>query len=305
MRVVLVNGEQADEIGLVHLLQRSGAECVSRRISAACLHTDQHVVWRMASGYPSPITPPEAPTPHQPRGVLFELTEPNAAAIAAVAAVREDPRFDAFPVIASLSIDHIDWISRAREFDDFLFSPWSPIELFGRIYAAERRRADAVAQRREAVEIDTSARQVTIDGCAIRLTVRECALLSHLWEQRGSVLSREHLLAHVWGERYHGGARTVDVHIRRLRSKLGSALPIDTVRGGGYRLLAPGEAPPTRGGFASGAPRRPTAGLRAPSAVSTRADAEVSSGFEARAMFPAPGLLGHSAAQRAPLQRSF
>lgn len=304
MRVVLVNGEQADEIGLAHLLQTSGVECVSRRISAACLHTDQHVVWRMASGYSNPVMPPEAPTPHQPRGVLFELTEPNAAAIAAVAAVRADPRFDAFPIIASLSIDHIDWISRTREFDDFLFSPWSPIELFGRIYAAERRRADAAAQRREAIEIDKSARQVSIDGGCIRLTVRECALLSYLWEQRGSVLSREHLLAHVWGDRYQGGARTVDVHIRRLRSKLGSALPIDTVRGGGYRLLAPGDAR-ARGGFASGAPRRPTEGLRAPSAASTLADAEVSSGFEAGAMFPAPVLLGHSAAHREPLQPSF
>ena len=46
MRVVLVNGEQTDESGLAHLLKASGVECVSRRISAACLHTDQHVVWR-------------------------------------------------------------------------------------------------------------------------------------------------------------------------------------------------------------------------------------------------------------------
>ena len=53
------------------------------------------------------------------------------------------------------------------------------------------------------------------------------------------MLSREHLLARVWGNRYEGGPRTVDIHVRRLRAKLGSALPLVTLRGAGYRLEAP------------------------------------------------------------------
>jgi DNA-binding response OmpR family regulator len=58
-------------------------------------------------------------------------------------------------------------------------------------------------------------------------------------ERRGKVLSREHLLACVWGNRYEGGSRTVDIHVRRLRAKLGGALPLETLRGSGYKLRAP------------------------------------------------------------------
>ena len=53
------------------------------------------------------------------------------------------------------------------------------------------------------------------------------------------MLSREHLLARVWGNRYEGGPRTVDIHVRRLRAKLGEALPLETLRGTGYKLRAP------------------------------------------------------------------
>jgi hypothetical protein len=255
MRVVLINAEGADEIGLADLLRKSGVDCVSMRISAACLRGDQHTVWRMASGYPQAM-PPEVPTARPPRGLLFELPDPPVEASAALAAIRADRRFDGVPAVASFSIDHIDWLCRARAFDDFLLSPWSPIELICRIDAAERRRlearsegaslSDEAARSVEAVSIDANAREVIVNGCAVRLTMRECALFSYLWAQRGAVLSRHHLLERVWGQSYHGGPRTVDVHIRRLRSKLGWALPIDTVRGGGYRLTA-------AGGFDSGA----------------------------------------------------
>jgi DNA-binding winged helix-turn-helix (wHTH) protein len=249
MRVVLVNAEGADGVGLADLLRNSGVDCVSMRISAACLRGDQYTVWRMASGYPQSM-PPEVSTARPPRGLLFELPDPPVEANAALAALRADRRFDGVPAVASFSIDHIDWLCRARAFDDFLLSPWSPIELIGRIDAAERRRLEArcegAAQSVDAVSINASAREVTVNGCAVRLTMRECALFSYLWAQRGLVLSRHHLLERVWGQSYHGGPRTVDVHIRRLRSKLGWALPIDTVRGGGYRLIA-------AGGFDSGA----------------------------------------------------
>jgi DNA-binding winged helix-turn-helix (wHTH) protein len=243
MRVVLVNAEGADEIGLGDLLRKSGIDCVSMRISAACLRGDQHTVWRMASGYPQPM-PPEASTARPPRGLLFELPDPPVEASAALAAIRADRRFDGVPAVASFSIDHIDWLCRARAFDDFLLSPWSPIELICRIDAAERRRlqgrCEGASQFPDTVSIDANAREVIVNGCAVRLTMRECALFSYLWAHRGAVLSRHHLLERVWGQNYHGGPRTVDVHIRRLRSKLGWALPIDTVRGGGYRLIAAG-----------------------------------------------------------------
>ena len=78
-----------------------------------------------------------------------------------------------------------------------------------------------------------------MDGRPISLTAKEFALLAYLCERRGKVLSREHLLARVWGNRYEGGPRTVDIHVRRLRAKLGDALPLETLRGSGYKLRAP------------------------------------------------------------------
>ena len=64
-------------------------------------------------------------------------------------------------------------------------------------------------------------------------------MLAFLCERRGKVLSREQLLARVWGNRYEGGPRTVDIHVRRLRAKLGEALPLETLRGSGYKLRVP------------------------------------------------------------------
>jgi DNA-binding winged helix-turn-helix (wHTH) protein len=66
-------------------------------------------------------------------------------------------------------------------------------------------------------------------------------LLSFLAANRGRVFTREVLLSRVWGARYEGGARTVDIHVRRLRAKLGDALPLETLRGAGYKLRSPSE----------------------------------------------------------------
>ena len=87
--------------------------------------------------------------------------------------------------------------------------------------------------------IDRAAHDVTLHGRRIVLTAKEFALLAFLATNRGRVFSREALLARVWGARYEGGARTVDIHVRRLRAKLGDALPLETLRGAGYKLRAP------------------------------------------------------------------
>ena len=88
--------------------------------------------------------------------------------------------------------------------------------------------------------IDIPSREVTLSGAeggrAIGLTAREFSLLVALVSRRGRVLSRETLLDVVWGSDYDGGSKTVDVHVRRLRAKLGEALPLQTIRGAGYVL---------------------------------------------------------------------
>jgi DNA-binding response OmpR family regulator len=75
----------------------------------------------------------------------------------------------------------------------------------------------------------------------VTLTAKEFALLAFLSGNRGRVFTRDALLARVWGARYEGGARTVDIHVRRLRAKLGDALPLETLRGAGYKLRSPAE----------------------------------------------------------------
>jgi DNA-binding response OmpR family regulator len=83
--------------------------------------------------------------------------------------------------------------------------------------------------------IDALAHEVSLHGESVPLTVREFALLHYLYERRGVVITREELLRDVWGDRYDGGPRTVDIHIRRLRAKLGAQW-FETTRGIGYKF---------------------------------------------------------------------
>jgi DNA-binding response OmpR family regulator len=88
------------------------------------------------------------------------------------------------------------------------------------------------------IVIDRSGHEVRIDGRNVKLTAREFALLVYLCDHRGRVVSRDDALERVWGNDYAGGSRTVDIHVRRLRSKLGNAFPLVTLRGAGYKLAA-------------------------------------------------------------------
>ncbi len=86
------------------------------------------------------------------------------------------------------------------------------------------------------VVIDTGRREVRQGESVVALTSREFDLLGYLAANRGLALSRRQLLDGVWGEGWYGDERTVDVHVRQLRKKLGDALPLTTVWGVGYRL---------------------------------------------------------------------
>ena len=87
------------------------------------------------------------------------------------------------------------------------------------------------------LRIDPSTFSVSYQGRDVRMTRKEFALLSELARNQGRVLTREGLLDRVWGVTYYGDSRTLDVHIRRLRQKLGDTTLIETVTGIGYRLV--------------------------------------------------------------------
>jgi two-component system, OmpR family, alkaline phosphatase synthesis response regulator PhoP len=125
--------------------------------------------------------------------------------------------------------------------DDYLAKPFSPNELIARVRALLRRakRADAPSATLTfgPIVMDLARHTVVDNGNDVKLTAKEFLLLQYLMEHRGRVLSREVLLGDVWGYRYTGGTRTVDVHVRRLREKLPALVDaLITVKQFGYKL---------------------------------------------------------------------
>lgn len=126
--------------------------------------------------------------------------------------------------------------------DDYVTKPFSPREIVARVKAILRRLDGPAAPAAPAiteiggVEVDLGRREARRHGAPIALATREFDLLSYLADHRGLALSRRQLLDGVWGDGWVGDERTVDVHVRQLRKKLGDDLPLDTVWGVGYRL---------------------------------------------------------------------
>ena len=134
-----------------------------------------------------------------------------------------------------------DLAMRDELFEDFCLTPFHPRELEARLrhllsQSLASTPTEIVSYGSLALNLETY--QATIDGKSLDLTYMEYELLKYLAQHPGKVFTREMLLSRVWGYEYYGGARTVDVHVRRLRAKLGEehASLIDTVRSVGYRF---------------------------------------------------------------------
>jgi DNA-binding response OmpR family regulator len=126
--------------------------------------------------------------------------------------------------------------------DDYVTKPFSPRELVARVRAILRR-ADGPSREQPPavllagdVEVDLGRREARSAGTVVPLAAREFDLLAYLAENGGLALSRRQLLDGVWGVDWVGDERTVDVHVRQLRKKLGEGFPLSTVWGVGYRL---------------------------------------------------------------------
>ena len=127
--------------------------------------------------------------------------------------------------------------------DDYVTKPFSPRELVARVKAILRRMEPVIVKESRPetliagqVEVDMARREARVNGEVIGLATREFDLLAHFAGNQGLVLSRQQLLDGVWGVGWYGDERTVDVHVRQLRKKLGDAFPLKTVFGVGYRL---------------------------------------------------------------------
>ncbi len=194
-------------------------------------------------------------------------------------ALRREPRLENVGALLAVKAAQVARVEPSSGFDDFVIAlPFVPAELYARIRLLEWRRSEFATEERMkvySIVVDRAAHEVLLGGASVTLTAKEFSLLAYLCERRGKVVSREELLRRVWGNRYEGGARTVDIHVRRLRAKLGQALPLATRRGSGYKLdtnvPVPSRARNRRGAAGPpgsrprrGRPRGPWPGARAP-----------------------------------------
>lgn len=126
--------------------------------------------------------------------------------------------------------------------DDYLTKPFNPRELVARVKSVLRRAAPSRRRLETAViahgdlAVDAGRREARVAGEEVQLAPKEFDLLWELLDHRGLVLTRDQLLERVWGYTFAGDTRTVDVHVRQLRRKLGEACPIVTVWGVGYKV---------------------------------------------------------------------
>jgi DNA-binding response OmpR family regulator len=183
-------------------------------------------------------------TQHKARAIVISAGDRPDLAVAALRAVRKTTPLAMIPAIVAISPRQIARVEPGSGFDDFIVFPCVPSELYARIRQLEWRRSEFSNDERIKVGklvIDCAAHEVEVDGRAVLLTAKEFALLVFLAKNRGRVFTRASLLARVWGARYEGGQRTVDIHVRRLRMKVGDALPLETLRGAGYTIRTPNE----------------------------------------------------------------
>ncbi len=172
--------------------------------------------------------------------VLLDLMLPGRGGLEIARALRRNEDTAALPIIMitarSEEADILHGLEQGA--DDYITKPFRPREVVARVKALLRRYrqgAEDVFSWRE-LEVNFSRHRVTAAGKEIVLTAKEFLLLRALIMAKGRVLSRQQLLDQVWGYDYYGGERTVDVHIRRLRQKLGPGADlVQTVKGFGYR----------------------------------------------------------------------
>ena len=177
-----------------------------------------------------------------PELILLDIMLPGDDGLELLKKLKSSPKTRNIPVImvTAKGSEYDKVVGLDSGADDYVTKPFGMMELVSRIKAVLRRSGkveDRMDMETSGVHIDVKKHQVTVDGREITLTLKEFELLEKLMRNQGIVLTRDQLLTEIWGYDFDGETRTVDVHIRTLRQKLGEKGEIiQTVRGVGYRV---------------------------------------------------------------------
>lgn len=180
----------------------------------------------------------------RPDVILLDFTSPKTFDAQAIYRAFKNDRFlKETPVFAILPEDGMRLLDNLSGIGDFIITPFNGVELVARLKALLKKVIPTDSKNLIKVGdliIDVNKYEVTLNGSKVELTFKEYELLKFLASNRGRVYSRDQLLDKIWGYDYYGGTRTVDVHIRRLRSKIEDRKHtfIETIRNIGYKFIA-------------------------------------------------------------------
>ena len=183
-----------------------------------------------------------ATTDELPELVILDIMLPGEDGVSLLTKIKASSRTKDIPVIMATakSVEYDKIKSLDLGADDYLVKPFGMMELVSRIRAVLRRTSKKEEDDTYVlgeIRMDRKKHEVTVAGEPVALTLKEYELLRKLMENQNIVLTRDKLLEEIWGYDFDGETRTVDVHVRTLRQKLGQAGEyIETVRGVGYRI---------------------------------------------------------------------
>lgn len=177
-----------------------------------------------------------------PSLIMLDIMLPGEDGLEILRRLRSDPRTERIPVmmLTAKGTEYDKVLGLDAGADDYVPKPFGMMELLARVRALLRRTAPRERSTEYAIGplyLSVPSHTVRVADREVSLTLKEYELLRTLVENRGTVLTRDRLLTDIWGYAFAGESRTVDVHIRTLRQKLGIAADlIETIRGVGYRL---------------------------------------------------------------------
>ena len=178
----------------------------------------------------------------KPQLILLDIMLPEEDGLSILAKLRKDPETRNLPImmLTAKSTEYDKVMGLDGGADDYVTKPFGTMELIARVKALLRRvepSDDAKVYELGDLYLCPAKHIIRVKGEDVTLTLKEFELLSYLFKNKGNVLTRDQILQEIWGYEFDGENRTVDVHIRTLRSKLGPCGElIETVRGIGYRI---------------------------------------------------------------------